>query len=249
VRLDEDSYLVLAGGSGKASLYRGEACVRPLAVFFEPELLAEARGAACAGASADSRGRAFALAEHLGPRSDAAGRRLRRIEQGLREGLDEAWFEEQIVLLLADVLDAAQALQDGAARLACAKPATRAELLRRLLLAADFMQSHYELPIALGDIAQAARLSRFHLVRLFGRLHGKTPREYLLAKRLAVAERLLRETRHDLSEVAVRSGFGTRSSLYRHLQRRLGVGGQALRSEAPLHAAPAQPAAACRIAA
>ena len=79
------------------------------------------------------------------------------------------------------------------------------------------------------DIAAAASLSRFHLVRLFRQVHGVTPHAHLLAKRMTVAERLLAQTRLDINEIAVRAGFGTRWSLFRQLRKRRGAGGEALR--------------------
>ena len=120
-------------------------------------------------------------------------------------------------------------LQRRSLRIASVKAATRHELLRRVLLAADFIWSNYEQAITLDDIAGAARLSRFHLVRLFRQVHGVTPHGYLIAKRLAVAERMLAGTQLDLNDIALRAGFGTRWSLFRHLRRRRGAGGDALR--------------------
>lgn len=97
------------------------------------------------------------------------------------------------------------------------------------MLATDFIHSHYELPLQLDDMAQAARLSRFHLTRLFRQVLGVTPHAFLLNKRLSVARRLLTNCDSDLNRIAIDSGFGNRWSLFRSLQAQHGVGGQALR--------------------
>jgi AraC family transcriptional regulator len=255
VAVDEDAYLIVNAGHGTRSRYLADGTARPFAVFFDGGLLADALAAAGdlldAGAPGGLHGGGgFAFLEHLRPWGDALGRRLRRFEQAMAGG-DEDSLEEQLALLLHAALDSERGLRRRAERIDCVKPATRAELLRRVLLAADFMLSHYEQPIRLEHIAAAARLSRYHLVRLFHRTHGVTPREYLLAKRLAVAARLLRETRFELSEIAARTGFGTRCSLFRHLQRRLGASGRGLRAgSAPdVPARRRSIASACRIAA
>ena len=237
LHLDEDAYLILNAGSGATSRYAGDGPA-PLAVAFDAARLAEALATpaeALEGGVAPAGAPVFL--EHLRPRGDAVGRVLRQLERALR-GADADALDELLARLLDAALASERALRGRRERIDSVKPATRAELLRRVLLASDFMLGHYDQPLRLQDIADAARLSRFHLVRLFRQTHGVTPREYLLAKRLTVAGRLLRETRCDLSEIALRCGFGTRCSLFRHLQRQLGAGGRGLRGAAPEAAGP-----------
>jgi transcriptional regulator GlxA family with amidase domain len=194
----------------------------------------------CAGTQFDARvvealcaaGLGAGFLEHLRPHGDAVTARLASIGRALAEGQRDG-ARQQAELLLSDAIDAECALRARAERIASVKPATRRELLRRVLLAADFMLGHYREPIRLEQIADAARLSRFHLVRLFHRVQGVTPHEFLLAKRLTVARRLLGQTHCDLAEIAARSGFGTRCSLFRHLHKQLGAGGRRLRSPMP----------------
>ena len=109
------------------------------------------------------------------------------------------------------------------------KKSTRDELLKRVNVAADFICSHYAAPITLTDIAAAAALSKFHLVRLFRQIHGASPHQFLTRKRLAAAGRLLDRPELSLDDVALLSGFGTRWSLFRQLRRTTGEGGAALR--------------------
>ena len=110
------------------------------------------------------------------------------------------------------------ALRGQAARIACVKLATREQLLRRILLAADFIASCHDEPISLDEMARAASLSRFHFVRLFSLVHGETPHAFLLKKRTAVARRHL-AVGGACSEAATRAGFGSRSALFRNLRK------------------------------
>lgn len=219
LRLDEDAWLPLNGRSGGASTYRGDEGGRAYAVYFGPALL-QAVGAAPASP----------FTETLHPHGDAVSERLRLLERHLDDGApDPRWCEQQVAALLADALARERALREAAQRIDCVKAGTRQALLRRVLLASDFILSHHDQPITLDEIAGAARLSRFHLLRLFRQVHGTTPHAFLQAKRLQVAERLLERPGLDLADIAERSGFGTRWSLFRQLRKRRGAGGDALR--------------------
>jgi transcriptional regulator GlxA family with amidase domain len=55
-------------------------------------------------------------------------------------------------------------------------------------------------------------------VRYFAALHGATPHAYLVRRRTAAARQLLDDGMTDLAQVAERTGFGSRSSLYRALR-------------------------------
>lgn len=102
------------------------------------------------------------------------------------------------------------------------KASTRAELARRLRLAADFIRSHHDEPLTVSTMAGVASMSPFHFVRYFRMLHGATPHAYLVARRAEAASRLLSAGDTDLDRVALRSGFGSRSSLRRALARQAG---------------------------
>jgi AraC-like DNA-binding protein len=115
-------------------------------------------------------------------------------------------------------LDAEElALRARAGRIACAKPATREALFRRLLLCADFVQSHFAEPLSVELLAAVSNLSPFHFARLFARVMDETPHAFLTRKRLAVARRLL-ASGLGRGDAAARVGFGCRSTLFRHLR-------------------------------
>lgn len=74
----------------------------------------------------------------------------------------------------------------------------------------------------LQDLAGAAGLSRFQLVRSFVRVTGLTPHAYLLQRRLQLARRLI-GTGLPLAEVAAASGFADQSHLTRLFARSFGL--------------------------
>jgi AraC family transcriptional regulator len=238
--LDEDAYLILNGGTASRSVYRGDQGAWPFVVFFGRGLLSQALREALADDDGGPAPEGFGFLEHLRPLGDVVSLRLRQLARHVEsEEADALWCQEQVAALLADALRRERELQQVSLRITSVKPATRRELMRRVLLASDFIWSHHDQAITLDDIAGAARLSPFHLLRMFRQVHGVTPHAYLLAKRMRVAERLLARTQLDLSEIAARSGFGTRWSLFRHLRRCRGAGGEALRHRIDLAAADA----------
>ncbi len=231
LRLDPDNYLI----QNRPADVGAQSCIegRSLVLIFSARQIERALDGAVLPR----------FHEHLRLKDDPAGAQLHTLEAALRSGNAGAqWLDAQFVALLQTMLRVEDELNQSALRIHCVKPATRQELLRRVLLATDFILSHFELPLQLDDIAQAARLSRFHLVRLFRQVLGVTPHAYLLKQRLRAARRLLASRDGDLNQIAVTSGFGNRWSLFRRLHAEHGAGGQALR-EAPSgpRASPASP--------
>lgn len=147
---------------------------------------------------------------------------------GEREGeAYEALFIATLDRLLTDDAD----VRSRCDRLDAVRPTTRAELARRAARAHDFIHSNYAEPITLAQIADAAHLSKFHLLRAFRQVYGATPHAMLNARRAEVAVRLLRDADADLAAVAEAAGFGSRWSLQRALRRHCGATGRALRRD------------------
>lgn len=77
-------------------------------------------------------------------------------------------------------------------------------------------------PLTLIELAKEAGLSRYQLIRAFAREIGLTPHAYILQRRIALAQRLIRAG-CDLAEVAAVAGFCDQSHLTRWFVRQLGV--------------------------
>jgi AraC-like DNA-binding protein len=234
--VDDDTYLILNEGQSYASAVHEHAPVDSFSVFFRAGLADEVLGSLTTPLvrALDDGNEPFRrsphFAEHLRPHDETVTPVMREILELVRAGVDdEMLYEQQLLRLLERMLQAECDLKRQAENFEAARSTTRAELHRRVMLAADFIHSNYTRPIVLDDIAAAARLSKYYLVRLFSEVHGLAPHGFLLRKRVSAARRLLTGSAMDVNEVAEATGLGTRWSLYRQLRKQLGVNAQGLR--------------------
>ncbi len=233
VRVDDDAWLLLDGGEACAVQIEPEVRTRLLVVAVS-RAERDAAFAVRAGTTLDEVDDAppqdddanigigdaagFGFAENLRSRDGPAGVRLLAIARGRAAGRLPSAERADRIALVQEAIAEELALRRRAARIACVKLATREQLLRRILLAADFIASHHDEPLSLDEMARAASLSRFHFVRLFSLVLGETPHAFLLRKRTAVARRHL-AVGSACSEAATRAGFGSRSALFRNLRK------------------------------
>ncbi|ASW02591.1 helix-turn-helix domain-containing protein [Paraburkholderia aromaticivorans] len=77
----------------------------------------------------------------------------------------------------------------------------------RLSRAVEFVEAHLAEPIGLADIANSTGLTRMHFASQFRRATGMRPHEYLLRRRIDHAQKLLRETKYNVLDVALSCGF------------------------------------------
>jgi AraC-like DNA-binding protein len=224
IMVDDAHFLVLNEGRRYGSALCSPTPLDSFSVFFRPGAAEDV--ARCQRAQAEAlleephaRG-ALEFSEHLRPHDRRVTPVLRFMRSHILRGVsDEHWLEEQCYFLLARLLEAGAADEAARARLPARRAATRREQFRRLALAVNFIHAHRAAPIGLTQIAAAACLSPYHCLRLFQAVHGMTPARYLLEQRLRLAERLLRSSL-PLEAVALRVGFASRTTLYRHLRRR-----------------------------
>jgi AraC-like DNA-binding protein len=77
--------------------------------------------------------------------------------------------------------------------------------------------------INLETMARQAGLSPFHFLRLFSKVLGVTPHQYLMRSRLRYAARLLAEGDRPVTDVALEAGFADLSNFVRTFHRAAGV--------------------------
>lgn len=85
----------------------------------------------------------------------------------------------------------------------------------------DYLHDHFAASVGLGQLAEIAGLSRFHLLRLFKAHLGTTPHSFQIDLKVARARELLMKG-EDLVGVAAQVGFSDQSHLNRHFKRLFG---------------------------
>jgi AraC-like DNA-binding protein len=84
-------------------------------------------------------------------------------------------------------------------------------LYRRIVQAKLFIDNNFSKKIDLDNIADEAYFSKFHFIRLFKKIYGKTPHLYLTQVRIDHAKQLL-NTDISISEVCFSVGFESLTS-------------------------------------
>lgn len=102
------------------------------------------------------------------------------------------------------------------------EPYPKYYLYKRLVQAKLFIDSHFEQTIDLNHIADEACFSKFHFIRLFHSIYGKTPHQYLIAIRMERAAQLLRAGA-PVSKVCYSVGFESQSTFSGLFKRRMGL--------------------------
>lgn len=89
------------------------------------------------------------------------------------------------------------------------------EYIEKFMDVCNYITDHCTENISVDYLADLAGFSKFHFSRLFKQFSGTSCYEYLTQKRIAHAESLLIQPNISITEVAMRSGFGSLSTFNR----------------------------------
>ena len=95
-------------------------------------------------------------------------------------------------------------------------------LYRRIVQAKLFIDNNYADKIDLNNISDEAYFSKFHFIRLFKTIYGKTPHQYLTSVRIEKALQLLRADK-PVTEVCFLVGFDSLTSFSGLFKRIVGI--------------------------
>ncbi len=84
-------------------------------------------------------------------------------------------------------------------------------LTKQVIQAKYFIDNNFSNNITLEDICKAGYISKYHLIRSFKKLYGKTPNQYLILVRINRAKELLRKD-NSVLEVCFAVGFDSPTS-------------------------------------
>jgi AraC family transcriptional regulator len=101
-----------------------------------------------------------------------------------------------------------------------ASPSLPAKKLKWLL---EHIEARLSERIGLADLALQVGLSEYHFCRAFHAATGLAPHQFILNKRIEVAQRLLKNRSLMIQDIALSIGFSDASQLSRHFRRITGV--------------------------
>jgi AraC-like DNA-binding protein len=105
------------------------------------------------------------------------------------------------------------------------------EIYQRIVSAKVYIDENYQEPIRLKNVSEKAFFSRFHFHRLFTRIYGRTPLQYITQKRLDKAKSLLTENK-PVTEVCSEVGFESIGSFSVLFKKEIGFAPQYYRNMA-----------------
>ena len=94
---------------------------------------------------------------------------------------------------------------------------------KRVQPALAFAAAHLDEGVSLASLAEQARLSPFHLHRVFSARAGETPKQYTLRLRLGRATVMLLTGAESVLDVALACGFQSHEAFCRAFRRRFGM--------------------------
>ena len=137
--------------------------------------------------------------------------------------LDQSWLIEQFHLIVQRLLDVHANTYREVEAIPAMRAATREELYRRIHYAREYAAALFTTPITLDEIARVAGLSPNHLLRTFKQVFDQTPYQYVIARRVAYAQELLRSTEQPVTDICFAVGFASLGAFSWWFRRRVGV--------------------------
>jgi AraC-like DNA-binding protein len=147
-----------------------------------------------------------------------------------KEIIEDEWLEEKLRELLGSMLRTQGLVKRDTDNLPAVRASTREELWRRVNRARDFLHAHVGSSITLSEIAAAACLSPFHLLRTFQAAFRQTPHQYLNQCRLERAKFLLEKTRIPVTAICLDCGFTSLGSFSALFHKSCGMSPRAWRA-------------------
>lgn len=95
-------------------------------------------------------------------------------------------------------------------------------IFRQMIQAKEFIEDNCTGEICLDKIAREGNFSKFHFIRVFKTIYGKTPHQYLIDARIEKAKKLLKR-RISVTETCFAVGFESVSSFAGLFKKMVGI--------------------------
>lgn len=97
------------------------------------------------------------------------------------------------------------------------------EHYQELVPVLDYIEKHYTEKIFVSELSSIIHVCDDKMTRLFKKVTGVTPKEYIINMRISHSVELLIATNLSLEEIAIASGFGSNSYMTRCFKQKIGI--------------------------
>ena len=102
---------------------------------------------------------------------------------------------------------------------------------RRIQSVLDYIETNIGASLNLERLAAVAAVSPYHFARVFRRATGRSPHQYVVERRIAVAKQRLTQTDDAIASIAIDCGFGSQSHMTDVFGKVLGTTPGAIRKD------------------
>ena len=215
-RLSQNEFLICNGGQDGIGIIDSKKEVSQFCIHLKPSLISDAFRLLSSGDHFDLDKPMdgypdFKLFENTYnlDSSLAVSKSLRPIARLIKDGrgkeiyLDEEWLlhlTEAIVLNEKNIRFSLSGLH-------AVRRTTKNEIMKRLLIAKEYMDSNFTNNPKIADIASFAFMSEFFFYRNFKLAFRTTPYQYILDRKIGLAKELMRDEKMGFAEIAESCGF------------------------------------------
>lgn len=143
--------------------------------------------------------------------------------QQLQQATNVMQYEDILGTLLSHLYKEDRSVIKQAKDIPVTKSSTREEIIKRLLLAVDYIYTFYSMPISIDDVAGVSCLSKFHFIRLFKIIYNQSPYQFINDVRVRKARELLIHSHLSVREVGTSVGFTDASTFSKMFYKKLGA--------------------------
>ncbi len=127
--------------------------------------------------------------------------------------------EELLANFLGDHLEKEAQLFSNLEELSAQKKSTREELLRRIIIARDYVHGVFPKLPSLEELSTVSMLSKYHMLRTFQTIFNCTPSQYVSKLRLEKSKELLESRLYTITDIAYYIGFSDVPSFNRFFKK------------------------------
>jgi AraC-like DNA-binding protein len=167
----------------------------------------------------------------------AVSKLLRPLAGLIKEGrAKEIYIDEEWLLNLTEAIVLNEKnIRFSLSGLHAIRHTTRNEIMKRLLIGKEYIDSNFTSNPKIADIASFAFMSEFFFYRNFKLAFRTTPYQYILDKKIALAKELLHDENMGFSEIAESCGFPDIFTFSKAFKRKCGFSPSVTRSRGYAH--------------